>query len=87
MLFLALESWRKDNSLGSSYSSIFGKMDDVEIALGDMLAKAEVVALAAVSLNDDNQITQTLPIGQLSEHHHQQLIPASEVFHIAVAIV
>ena len=64
MLFLALESWRKDNSLGSSYSSIFGKMDDVEIALGDMLAKAEVVALAAVSLNDDNQITQTLPIGQ-----------------------
>ena len=58
-----------------------------EIALGDMLAKAEVVALAAVSLNDDNQITQTLPIGQLSEHHHQQLIPASEVFHIAVAIV
>jgi hypothetical protein len=52
-----------------------------------MLAKAEVVALAAVSLDDDNQITQTLPISQLSEHHHQQLIPASEVFHIAVAIV
>ena len=58
-----------------------------EIAFGDMLAKAEVVALAAVSLDDDNQITQTLPIGQLPEHHHQQLIPASEVFHIAVAIV
>ena len=51
------------------------------------LPKAEVVALAAVSLDDDNQITQTLPIGQLSEHHHQRLIPASEVFHIAVAIV
>ncbi len=32
ILFLALESWRKDNSLGNSYSSIFGKMDDVEIA-------------------------------------------------------
>lgn len=32
ILFLALESWRKDNSLGNSYSSIFGKMEDVEIA-------------------------------------------------------
>lgn len=31
--------------------------------------------------------TQTLPIGQLSEHHYQQLIPASEVFHIAIAAV
>ncbi len=30
---------------------------------------------------------QILPISQLSEHHHQQLIPASEVFHIAVATV
>lgn len=58
-----------------------------EIALGDMLAKAEVVALAAMSLDNDNQITQTPPIGQLSEHHHQQLIPASEVFHIVIATV
>lgn len=52
-----------------------------------MLAKAEMVALAAVSLDDDNQITQTLAIGQLSEHHHQQLVPAGEVLHIAVAAV
>jgi hypothetical protein len=48
---------------------------------------AEVVALAAVSLDDDNQIAQTLPIGQLSEHHHEQLIPASEVFYIVIATV
>ncbi len=60
-----------------------------EIALGDMLALAEVVALAAVSLDDDNQIAQTIPIGQLSEHHHEQLIPipASEVFYIVIATV
>ena len=32
ILFLALNSWRKDNSLGNSYSSIFGEMEDVEIA-------------------------------------------------------
>lgn len=32
ILFLALGSWRKDNSLGNSYSSIFGKMENVEIA-------------------------------------------------------
>ena len=41
-----------------------------EITLGDMLAKAKVVAFAAVRLDDDNQIKQTLTIGQLSEHHH-----------------
>ena len=32
ILFVALDSWRKDNSLGNSYSSVFGKMEDVEIA-------------------------------------------------------
>ena len=32
ILFLALGSWRKDNSLGNSYSSIFENMNDVEIA-------------------------------------------------------
>ena len=32
ILFLSLNPWRKDNSLGNSYSSIFGKMEDVEIA-------------------------------------------------------
>lgn len=32
ILFLALGSWRNDNSLGNSYSSVFGQMDDVEIA-------------------------------------------------------
>lgn len=58
-----------------------------EIALGDMLAKAEMVALAAMSLDNDNQITQTLAIGQLSEHHHQQLVPAGEMFHITIAAV
>lgn len=32
ILFLSLNPWRKDNSLGNSYSSIFGKMEDIEIA-------------------------------------------------------
>ena len=35
----------------------------------------------------NNQVTQTLTITQLSKHHCKQLIPASEVFHIAVAVI
>ena len=52
-----------------------------------MFAKAKVVALAAVSLDDDNQIMQTLSIGQLSEPHYQQLVPTGEKFHLAIATV
>lgn len=32
ILILSPESWRKDNSFGNTYSSIFGKMEDIEIA-------------------------------------------------------
>lgn len=32
ILLLSLSPWRKDNSLGNSYSSVFGKMENVEIA-------------------------------------------------------
>ena len=52
-----------------------------------MLAKTEVIALVAVSLNDDNQVSQALAIGQLAKHHYKQLVPACEVLHIAVAAV
>jgi hypothetical protein len=52
-----------------------------------MLAKSEMVALVAVSLDDDNQVSQTLTVSQLAEHHHKQLVPAREVLHIVVAIV
>ena len=32
ILILAPYPWRKDNSFGNSYSSIFGKIDNIEIA-------------------------------------------------------
>lgn len=32
ILLLSLKPWRKDNSLGNSYSSVFGEMENVEIA-------------------------------------------------------
>ena len=35
----------------------------------------------------NNQITKTLTITQLTKHHCKQLVPASEVFHIAITII
>ena len=35
----------------------------------------------------NNQISQTLSITQLTKHHSKQLIPTSEMLHIAVSII
>ena len=46
-----------------------------------------MIALLIVCLNGDNQITQTLTITQLAEHHCKRLVPTGEVLHIAIAII
>ncbi len=40
-----------------------------------------------MSLKNHNQITQALTIGELSEHHGQELIPASEMLDILVTTI
>jgi hypothetical protein len=46
-----------------------------------------MILLAAKSFKNHNQITETLPITELSKHHSKYLIPTSEVLHIFVAVV
>ena len=45
------------------------------------------VAFAEVSLDGDNQVARALTICQLAEHHHQNLIPAGEVFCIITSTI
>ena len=40
-----------------------------------------------VSIKSDNQVSQTLTIGELAKHQRKQLIPASEMLHILVSIM
>ena len=46
-----------------------------------------MVLLGPMCLKGYNQITQTLTITPLSEHHCKQLVPTSEVFHVAITII
>ena len=46
-----------------------------------------MVLLGSMCFKSNNQITKTLTITQLAEHHCKQLVPAGEVFHVAIAII
>lgn len=58
-----------------------------KVALCDISAKPQMVALAAMSLDDNNQVSKAFPIGQLSEHYYKQLVPSGEGFNISITIV
>ena len=58
-----------------------------ESAFGDMLSEAQVKSLACVRLCRKNQVSETLTVGQLSEHHDCQLIPAGERLDITIPVV
>ena len=58
-----------------------------KVALGDVSAKPKVVAFAAMSLDDNNQVSKAFPIGYLTEHHYKQLVPTGEVLHVSVSTV
>lgn len=46
-----------------------------------------MVLLCSMCFKSNNQISQTLSIAQLTKHHSKQLIPTSEMLHIAVSII
>src|SRR5574344_1519205 len=46
-----------------------------------------MVLLYSMCFKSNNQISQTLSITQLTKHHCKQLIPTSEMLHIAVSII
>ena len=46
-----------------------------------------MVLLGPMCFKSNNQISKTLAITQLTEHHCKQLVPASEVFHVAITII
>ena len=58
-----------------------------QVASCGSLAEAQVKSLACVRLCRKNQIPETLTVGQLSEHHDCQLIPAGERLDIPISIV
>ena len=58
-----------------------------ESAFGDMLSEAQMKSLACVRLCRKNQVSETLTVGQLSEHHDCQLIPAGEKLDVTIPIV
>jgi hypothetical protein len=46
-----------------------------------------MVLLGPMCFKSNNQITKTLTITQLAEHHCKQLVPTGEVLHIPVAVI
>ena len=46
-----------------------------------------MVLLCSMCFKSNNQISQTLSITQLTKHHCKQLIPTSEMLHIAVSVI
>ena len=46
-----------------------------------------MIFLGTMWVKSNNKITKTLTITQLTKHHYKQLIPTSEVFHVAIAII
>ena len=46
-----------------------------------------MVLLGPMGFKSDYQISKTLTITQLTEHHCKQLVPTSEVLHVAITII
>ena len=46
-----------------------------------------MVLFGPMCFKSNNQITKTLTITQLAEHHCKQLVPTGEVLHVAITII
>ena len=46
-----------------------------------------MILLGPMRFESNDQVSQALPVTQLPKHHREHLIPASEMFHISVAII
>jgi hypothetical protein len=44
-----------------------------------------MINFVSVSVNNDNQIAQTITVGQLTENHTKQLVPAGKMPYILIA--
>ena len=62
-------------------------VDFCEIASRHVLAKAKMIGFVGVRRNSIGQIAKAVTVAQLPEHHDEQLIPASEMFHVFVSFV
>jgi hypothetical protein len=40
-----------------------------------------------MGINGNYQISQTFPVGKLSEHHGKQLVPAGKMFYISISVI
>lgn len=58
-----------------------------QVAARHPLAEAEVVSFPAMGFHGNHQVAQAFPSRQLSEHHHQHLVPTGERLDIAVSQV
>ena len=52
-----------------------------------MLPKSQVIALLLMSGHCISEVSETFTIAELSEHHHQQLVPTSEMLDILIALI
>ena len=50
-------------------------------------SKPQLILRSSMSFQCNYQVTSTLTIAQLPKHHCKKLVPASEVFHVSVAII
>ena len=62
-------------------------IDLCEIASRYVLAKAKMIGFVGVCRNSVGQITKTVTVAQLPEHHDEQLVPACEMLHVFVSFV
>src|SRR5690554_876596 len=58
-----------------------------KIASGNTFAKAKMVRLVGMCRNSICQVTKTVSVRQLTEHHNKQLIPTAEMFYVFIAFV
>ena len=58
-----------------------------EITSRYILSKSKMIGFIGVCRYYANQITKTIPVRELPEHHDKQLIPTSEMFHVFISFV
>lgn len=58
-----------------------------QVAERHAFPKAQMEALLVMGRDDEGEITKALPIAQLAEHQHKQLVPAGERLDVVVTLV
>ena len=91
-----LEDFRGSASPGFSYHTVCELLKDPivpvgirlgEVAPGGGFSKPEVKGFGCVGPGYGDHIAETFAVGQLSKHHHGQLVPAGKVLDMAISVV